>query len=68
MEIAKIISHFLGLPATVITLLNIDVKTLGGWVTMVLSAVYCSVWIVRGWQAIRKENWEHKQRKIRASK
>lgn len=62
--------HLIGIPASVLTFLNISFDTWQGWIMLILSSVYAIgniiITFVKGIQAIRRENFEHKIRKSKA--
>lgn len=62
-----ILCHLIGVPVSIFTLLNIQFDTWQGWIMLIISGLYgignIVITFIKGIQAIRRENFEHKVRK-----
>lgn len=69
-KIGEIIAHLIGLPSMGWVLLNISFDTWKGWVMLIISGLYglsfTVIYIIKGVQGIRRENFEHRLRKRQA--
>lgn len=59
--------HLIGIPVSVFTFLNIQFDTWQGWIMLIISGLYgvgnIIISFIKGIQAIRRENFEHKLRR-----